>query len=116
MAGQYPLPVSVDAERVLYRAIQEHCGEVWACELRRCLPLLIELVCEQPHTPACDLAPAIRRIICEQADCDEGGDANHHTPQAIEAQIELIVSNIESLRLNSASEHAHDAPAPLMCG
>lgn len=115
--GDRPEAVGIVAERALYQAIEQSSGNEWAAELRQCLPVLINLSHEQPHTPTEALSSCVRRVVIENVDVDEGGDAQHHAQQAIESIVGVIVQQLEALRAAGSSNHsAGQAPPPLMCG
>ncbi len=98
MVGRIRPHLDPDAERDLFEGIARRGGSEWACELRGCLSVLIDLMHDNCQTSVPELQDAVRRIVFEHTDIDEGGDAQHHDTHTALRQIEVVINELERIR------------------
>lgn len=99
MVGRIRPHLDPESERDLLEGISRHGEPEWACELRGCLPVLVDLMHDNCDTPVAQLQSAIRQVIFEHTNVDEGGDAQHHDTRTALRQIELVINELERIRL-----------------
>ena len=80
------------------RAIVARGGSEWAVSLRGCLPHLIDLLHEHCDRPVRSMREQVWRVVVEQTDVDEGGDVQHHDPELVRMQVNLLVDQLERIR------------------
>lgn len=106
-------------EQWLNRAVDHNFDPYWAQEIRRSVPRLVDLLYEMHDQPIDRVAPAVRSIIFESCQLDEGGDAAEHSSTGeLDSAIFRLVREMDSLRKREASQGAWSSEPvpPLMCG
>ncbi len=99
MVGCDQNPFDVESESELMRAITVRVGEDWASALRGCLPMLVALMHSHCNRPVSQLRHQVWQIVVERMDVDEGGDVQHHNPRLLDQQADMLVEELESIRL-----------------
>lgn len=109
----------IEAERHLQRFMQNHADPRWYMELRYCVPQIVELLnLDSSEAGFEELVAAVRRIVLEHCQVDEGGDAMLHGDQGLDREIELLAAELCRLRrARTRRGEASGTPVPpLMCG
>jgi len=78
--------------------IEEHVEQQWVEQMRRCAPLLIELLAEDHRRSAEELAPVVRSIVLEHCRIAETGEAGRRDQARVEGYVEKLVEELERLR------------------
>ena len=111
--------VNPQLEEWLGRAVDNNFDACWSQEIRCCVPRLVDLMFETHDRPIEQVAPAVRSIIFESCQLDEGGDAAEHSSTGeLDSAIFRLVREMQRLRTVEERHGAWSAAPvpPLMCG
>ena len=97
----------------LLRTIDYHADPLWRDDLRRCLPLVIDLIDEAHDRPSAWREPEIRAILRDQCLAGAGGALRFHEEHRFEHHVRLLVREVEKYRHLQLRRGAwSDAPVP----